>query len=374
MSRHWLFIAFLLTIFLSGCSGEVKEPSAVPTISTPEMFTFRFFVNGTGESLDGEVYLNGMFLGRTENGVFSTPMSGLSPGTVILKGDYRGKPFEFEFELSESDLKEYSGLKYYVLQEDIERLLFDASKLNTTLIEQEVFKFVNLEREKAGLKSYRWNGWVGNTAYNHSKDMAERDYYAHESPEGKDHYDRLKESGMYFIVSGEVLYYIEGLGPDYNETRIARNAVDGWLKSPGHRSVVLDVDNLYSDAGVGAYCKEDKCFITMNVVGLEEHYEFTLDKRYAVSYYLNNPAYGFDFSVSVSVRVEASKPVNVYIFPSKEEYENFMGALQYESIETAHGVTSYEKTITAEVGYVLAVYSPLYDSVRVSVSIRYYPE
>ena len=66
--------------------------------------------------------------------------------------------------------------------------------------------------------------------------------------------------------------------------------------------------------------------------------------------------------------------MNVYIFPSKEEYENFMDALQYESLETAHRFTSYEKTMTAEVGYVLAVYSPLYDNVSISVSIRYYPE
>lgn len=364
MDRLWKLILVTLMILLMGCSsiqkdiGETPTPKTnytpkatptptpapkvtetltpVPTISTPEKFTFRFFVNGTGESLNGEVYLNGMFLGNTENGVLSVPLSRLSPGTVILKGDYGGKPFEFEFKLSESDLKGYSSLRYYVLQEDIERLLFDASKLNTTLIEQKVFRFVNLEREKAGLKPYKWNEWVRNVAYNHSKDMAERDYYAHESPEGKDHYDRLKESGLYFVVSGEVLYYIEGFDPDYNETRIARKAVDGWLKSPGHRSIVLDVDNLYSDAGVGVYCKGDKCFITMNVVGLEEYHEFTLDKRYAVSYYLNNPGYGFNSSVPVSVKVEASKPVNVYIFPSKEEYENFMDALQYESIETAH--------------------------------------
>lgn len=414
MNNRWLFLLFALIVFLFGCSEKTKElsvtptptPSLTPTLtpsltSTPtakpkltptseRAFTFYFYVDELEEPLKGIVYLNDEFLGTCTNGLLKVPTDKLSPGKIVLKGNYDGEPFEFEWDLYKSDIEEYSELDCYVPYEDFIKTVFNGSKLNTTDLEQRILFLINEERTSRGLKPYKWNDWVRNIAYNHSKDMAERGYFNHKSPEGENHYNRLKKSGMFFIVGGENLMYFSGLSSKFIEytrfkkdrqnatdwliTNIAKETVEGWLESPGHRSIVLDRDNLYSDIGIGVYCKKDECYITMNVVGLEEHDEITLDKRYAVYYYLNNPTYGFNFSVPVSIKIEASKPVNVYIFPSKEEYENFMDALQYKSLETAHRVTSYEKTITAEVGYVLAVYSPLYDSARVNISIRYYPE
>ena len=291
----------------------------------------------------------------------------------MLKGNYSGYPFEFKFELNESDLQEYSKMDYYVLKEDIEYITFDASKLNTTLIEREILRFVNLEREKAGLKPYKWNDWVRAVAYNHSKDMAERDYFAHTSPEGKDHYDRLKESGMFFIASGEVLFYLENIGPEYNETEIARAAVDGWLKSPGHRSVVLDVDNIYSDAGVGVYCEKDRCYVTMNTVGLEEEYSTTLDVRYAAFYYIYDPGLGFDMEVPVSVSVKSSRTIDVYIVPNREQYERFLKSWSFEKLYSKGNTKTFEKTFEASIGTGIIVYSDIYNDAEVNVKIRYYP-
>jgi uncharacterized protein YkwD len=384
----------------SGCAGEQQDvittPSPIPTqtpthLSTPtpfptqtptstpvptpnpKEFSFYFYVEGTRETLDGEVYLNGGLLGKTRNGKISLLVNRLSPGIVVLKGNYSGKPFEFEFELNKSDLQEYSGIDYYVLKEDIKRLIFDASQLNTSFIEREILRFVNLEREKANLRPYKWNDWVRAVAYNHSKDMAERDYFAHTSPEGKDHYDRLKEREMFFLASGEVLFYLENIGPEYNETEIARAAVKEWLKSPGHRSVVLDVDNIYSDAGIGVYCEEDRCFITMNVVGLEKEYSTTLDVRYAAFYYVYDPGLGFDMKVPVSVSVKSSRTIDVYIVPNKEQYERFLKSWSFEKLYWKGNTKTFEKTFEASIGTGIIVYSDIYNDVEVNVKIRYYP-
>gem|GEM_PF-2701387 len=250
-------------------------------------------------------------------------------------------------------------------------ITLDASKFDTAFIEREILRFVNLEREKAGLKPYRWNDQVRAVAYNHSKDMGERNYFAHTSPEGKDHYDRLKESGMFFIASGEVLFYFENI--QYNQTELARAAVEGWLKSPGHRSIVLNVDNIYSDAGVGVYCEEDRCFVTMNVVGLEEEYSTTLNVRYTAFFYLNDPGLGFNTTVPVSVKVESSKPVDVYIVPDKEQYERFLKRQSFKKIYYKKGTKTFEKTLDASVGTGIFVYSGIYNDAEITVKIRYYP-
>ncbi|AGK61556.1 hypothetical protein Asulf_01579 [Archaeoglobus sulfaticallidus PM70-1] len=386
MNKYWIIIIFTFTILYLGCAEKQQEsvetPTSMPTLETietltplptPKKFSFYFYINETGESLNGEVYLNGKFLGKTTNGGLSLPVDILYPGIVVLKGTYSGEPFEFRFELNESNLQEYSGVKYYVFKEDIDRITFDASKLNTTLIEREVLRFVNHEREKAGLKPYKWNDWVRAVAYNHSKDMGERNYFAHTSPEGKDHYDRLKESGMFFIVSGEVLSYQTGLGPKDNETSIARAAVEGWLESPGHRSIILDIDNLFSDAGVGAYCEENTCFITMNVVGLEEEHNITLNVKYASFFYLNDPGLGFDITVPVSVKVESSKPIDVYIVPDKEQFDRFLKSQSFKKIYYKESTKTFEKTLNASVGTGLFVYSRTYDGVEINIKIKYYP-
>lgn len=74
----------------------------------------------------------------------------------------------------------------------------------------------------------------------HSGDMAERDYFDHETPEGKDPAWRLEQAGF----TGHL--WAENIGAGYP---VATKLVDGWLESEVHCGNMLDPN--YSVIGVG---------------------------------------------------------------------------------------------------------------------------
>ncbi len=121
-------------------------------------------------------------------------------------------------------------------------------------------------------------------ARSHSEDMALRDYFSHDSPEGLDPTDRAQRAGYscrkdfglrYRIGLAENIHQgwlfegyrtINGRTTPYNlysPEEIAHNAVEGWMNSPGHRQNILD--SSYDRAGMGIAIADDgKVFFTQN--------------------------------------------------------------------------------------------------------------
>lgn len=105
--------------------------------------------------------------------------------------------------------------------------------------EQKMFALVNVERVKAGIKPLVWDEKRAEVGRGHSKDMFERGYFSHYSPEGKDVGDRLTEAGIDYTVAGENL----ALAPDVNR------AHTGLMNSPGHKRNILDP--AFNKVGIG---------------------------------------------------------------------------------------------------------------------------
>lgn len=115
-------------------------------------------------------------------------------------------------------------------------------------IEQKIFDLTNNERTSRGLKALRWSDTLANAARAHSKDMATRDYFSHDTPEGKTTLDRFGygAENIHMMPTGNV----EGYGyVGRNSDDLAEAIVDSWMNSPGHRANILngDLDTL----GVG---------------------------------------------------------------------------------------------------------------------------
>jgi len=109
-----------------------------------------------------------------------------------------------------------------------------------SISEQKMFELVNQERIKFGVKPLVWNQKMADVGRNHSKDMFERGYFSHYSPEGKDVGDRLDQAGIFYTVAGENL----ALAPD------VIRAHNGLMNSEGHRRNILDP--AFSKIGIGA--------------------------------------------------------------------------------------------------------------------------
>ncbi len=96
--------------------------------------------------------------------------------------------------------------------------------------ETEMFRLVNEERRKQGIKELMWSPEIVAVARVHAKDMWERKYFGHYSPEGQDVGDRLDKAGIDYHLAGENL----ALAPTVS------TAHRGLMNSEGHRANVLE--------------------------------------------------------------------------------------------------------------------------------------
>ncbi len=96
--------------------------------------------------------------------------------------------------------------------------------------ETAMFNLVNDERSKAGVKALNWDPNIVPVARAHAKDMWERHYFSHYSPEGKDVGDRLKEAKITYTFAGENLALAPTLA----------TAHQGLMNSQGHRENILE--------------------------------------------------------------------------------------------------------------------------------------
>lgn len=106
--------------------------------------------------------------------------------------------------------------------------------------EKAMLEFVNKERVNRGIAPLVWNEGLANVGRAHSKDMFERGYFSHYSPEGRDVGDRLEEAGIDYSFAGENL----ALAPNVDR------ANTGLINSEGHRRNILDP--AFKKLGIGA--------------------------------------------------------------------------------------------------------------------------
>ncbi|HTY17649.1 MAG TPA: CAP domain-containing protein [Myxococcota bacterium] len=102
-----------------------------------------------------------------------------------------------------------------------------------TPLEAELHRSVNGVRSQAGLIELRRDPVLDAVAREHSLDMAQRHYFAHETPEGLNPVDRLKRGGASgFSLAGENVGLTSRGDPN-------REILEGWLASPVHRQNLL---------------------------------------------------------------------------------------------------------------------------------------
>ena len=106
-------------------------------------------------------------------------------------------------------------------------------------LEARMLQLINKERIAAGLKPLAPDPEVTEVARGHSADMFARGYFAHDTPEGRDPFDRMREANVRFVTAGENL----ALAPT------VQVAHTGLMNSPGHRANILRKD--FGRVGIG---------------------------------------------------------------------------------------------------------------------------
>jgi uncharacterized protein YkwD len=120
---------------------------------------------------------------------------------------------------------------------------------------RKVFELVNRQRRLHGVAPLHWSEPLVRQAQEQSANMMERGFFAHADPVHGALAERLKAAGIRWGRCGESIFREHGMDDP------AQEAVDGWMKSPGHRTSLLDP--LFTETGVGiAISPTTEYFIT----------------------------------------------------------------------------------------------------------------
>lgn len=115
---------------------------------------------------------------------------------------------------------------------------------------------VNASRIEYGLEPLEIDGRASSAALGHSTDMAQNDYFEHESPHGATLKDRIEESGASYRKAGE------NIAMGHTSAIFAHHSL---LNSPDHRVNILSPDFTHLGTGT-AYGREDVPYYTENYI------------------------------------------------------------------------------------------------------------
>lgn len=146
-----------------------------------------------------------------------------------------------------------------------------------------IHQLINDERKSRGLRELSWSEAIARAAKIHSDDMATRNYFEHNDPEGHDFTYRYSQVGFkcqiqqggYIYLGAENIFqnnlydsvtYVNFVPVSYNWNtleQLAVSTVDGWMNSPGHRDNIL-TPQWRSEGIAVAIAKDDKVHITQD--------------------------------------------------------------------------------------------------------------
>lgn len=136
-------------------------------------------------------------------------------------------------------------------------------------IEDLIYSMTNQNREAMGRQPLDRIPKIDQIARSHSEDMAKRNYFEHDTPEGLDPTDRGNAAG-YACRKDYGSHYTWGLaenifwhsGEWYGAERLAEEIMEGWMDSPGHRQNIMNHN--YDRIGIGVAIWNGNVYATQN--------------------------------------------------------------------------------------------------------------
>ncbi|MDP9849433.1 CAP domain-containing protein [Streptosporangium lutulentum] len=125
-----------------------------------------------------------------------------------------------------------------------------------TAEENEVVRLVNAERAKGGCQPLKHDAQLRKAAFDHSADMAARNYFDHDSPDGRDLADRLRATG--FTGWSRLAENIDG------GSATPAAVMNGWMTSPVHKANIMNCTFTLIGVGLAKGTQGYKTYWTQN--------------------------------------------------------------------------------------------------------------
>ncbi|RCW63731.1 CAP-associated domain-containing protein [Saliterribacillus persicus] len=170
--------------------------------------------------------------------------------TFLLEGNY----VTFFYDKHENNKVTAIQIIAEDLEENKDGYFAEESEKLREGFEYQLFDLTNAARVQRGLHALTWDESVKETARNHSKDMANNNYFSHTNLEGQSPFDRMEENNISFLTAGE------NLAAGQPSSIYAH---EGLMNSIGHRENILKKDFEILAVGV-AFNEESQPYYTEN--------------------------------------------------------------------------------------------------------------
>ncbi|MEU8006810.1 CAP domain-containing protein [Catellatospora sp. NPDC049111] len=94
---------------------------------------------------------------------------------------------------------------------------------------------INQRRAEPSCPAVTADQRLADAAKRHAQDMLDHGVRDHTGSDGSTAAQRIADTGFDASTNGEILYWAQGTGA-------ARQAVDAWMDSPGHRTIISDCE------------------------------------------------------------------------------------------------------------------------------------
>ena len=139
-------------------------------------------------------------------------------------------------------------------------------------VEDLVFEMTNRARQAKGLPPLSQDDELRDVARAFSDDMLVRRFFDHTNPDGVSFDERISERYRHRVrIMGENIWFASGYNPGKLH-QIAKEIVDDWMSSPGHRANVLDPH--FTHLGVGVSARNGTIRATQEFVGRSTVFSF----------------------------------------------------------------------------------------------------
>ncbi|MHB8068348.1 MAG: CAP domain-containing protein [Desulfobaccales bacterium] len=139
-------------------------------------------------------------------------------------------------------------------------------------VEDLVCDLTNRFRQAHGLPPLAKDEELRNAAQAYSDDMLVRGFFDHTTPDGLSFDERISNHYPHrFHVVGENIWSAFGYNPAKIQY-VAKEIVDSWISSPGHRANLLSAD--YTHLGVGVSARQQTIRATQEFVGKSKAFSF----------------------------------------------------------------------------------------------------
>jgi uncharacterized protein YkwD len=212
--------------------------------------------------------------------------------------------------------------KFFLIQTTKNPALIHTSKfsdLDESSLETEIFNEINRKRSELENDPLEWDERIYQAAKAHSIDLQTNKAFSHQNVEGANVTDRLRNEDLFFRVAAENLFWL-----DAGTENIPDIVVEGWMKSPGHRWVIVDRDHFYTHGAVGVTCNKSSCYVTFNCADFIVSNNRTLRPHHYIYVNLNDESFGFQESYPVNTKIKSSSPVDTYFFDSLSKMNTFI--------------------------------------------------